>query len=542
MFHRPSALKPLRHADFRRFWAASQMSNFGGLVQGVAAAWTMTSLTSSPGLIALVQASGTLPILIFALAAGALADSFDRRRVMLAALILMGVTSVCLVLAARTGVLNEWSLLAFTFVIGIGGAFYNPSWQASVGELVPRDEVPEAVSLNSMGFNLMRSIGPAAGGAIVAAFGAAAAFLVNAISYFPIIAAIWWWKPATPAQTLPREPLAMAVPAGLRYVLLSPNLMRVMLRSCLFGLGAVSVMALLPIVARDRMNGDAVTYGLMLGALGLGALGGGFANAAIRIRLGGEGVIRLGFACFALALVVLAVSSSLWTGLPAVALAGAAWVMTLSLFNVTVQLSSPRWVLGRTLAFYQMAAFGGMAAGSALWGLVAGAIGIPGALLLAALWLVAGAFVGLRLPLPSFADIDLSPLDRFRAPELQLDLRPRSGPILVMIDYHIDPADITVFLAAMTERRRIRRRDGARQWVLLRDLERPDMWTESYHVATWEDYLRHNMRRTVADAAVSDTLLRLHRGSSPPLVHRMIERQSAGSHADIALRHADPPH
>lgn len=537
----PSPLLPLRNRDFCLFWATSQVSNFGGLVQGVAAAWLMTGLSDDPRMIALVQASTSLPIMIFSLSAGALADSLDRRKVMLAAQILMLCASVALVAATWAGMLGPWSLLGFTFLIGMGTALNNPSWQASVGDLVPREQVPEAVSLNSMGFNMMRSVGPAVGGAIVASLGAAFAFMVNALTYIPFMVILWMWRPPQSSSTLPREGFAMAVGAGLRYVAMSPNLLRVLLRAFLFGLGAVSVLALLPLAARDLMAGGALTYGLMLGAFGVGAIGGGVANPHVRQRMKGEGVVRLAFAGFALALGGLAFSANLWLGLPSVALAGACWVLALSLFNVTVQLSSPRWVVGRALALYQMATFGGMAVGSWLWGALAGGLGLAEALGLAAGCLVFGGVIGLRLPLPDFGLQDLRPLDRFRAPELQLDLRGRSGPILVMIDYQIDPEDLAAFLAVMAERRRVRRRDGARQWALLRDLEHPEIWTESYHVATWDEYLRHNMRRTVADGEIYDRLLRLHRGSAPPRVHRMIERHSVDSHSDFALKHQGHP-
>jgi MFS family permease len=533
---RVSALEPLRHKAFRLFWAANQVSNFGGLVQGVGAAWLMTSLTSQPSMIALVQASTSLPIMLFSLSAGALADNFDRRRIMLIAQAFMLVVSIGLVATAYAGWLTPWSLLAFTFLIGVGTALNNPSWQASIGDMIPRENLPEAVSLNSMGFNMMRSIGPALGGIIVATAGAAAAFAINAVSYFPLILALLHWKPAVPQQTIPREAFSPAVMAGLRYVAMSPNLLRVMFRGMLFGLGAVSILALLPLIARDLVQGGALTYGTLLGCFGFGAIGGGLMNASIRQRLSNEWVVRAAFLGTAVAVLVLSQSRTLWLSVPAMLTAGACWVLALSLFNVTVQLSSPRWVVGRALAMYQMATFGGLAAGSAVWGAAAETFGIDGALIGAGLGLLSGGLVGFWFVLPEFGKDDLAPLGRFREPDLQLDLRGRSGPIMVMINYRIDATDIPAFLAAMTERRRIRRRDGARQWVLLRDLEHPDDWTESYHVATWEDYLRHNMRRTKADAEISDLLLGLHRGPEPPLVRRMIERQSVFSHHDVPMK------
>jgi MFS family permease len=536
MSDRPSPLAPLRNRDFRQFWITSQVSNFGGLVQGVAAGWMMTSLTADPGMIALVQASTSLPILLFSLSAGALADSFDRRHVMLVAQAVMLVVSLGLMGASWADLLTPWTLLTFTFLIGVGTALNNPSWQASVGDLVPRDQVPEAVSLSGIGFNLMRSVGPAVGGAIVATFGAAVAFAVNAVCYLPFIATLLRWNPARPPQPLPREPFVTALGSGLRYAAMSPAILRVLARSFLFGFGAVACLALLPIVARNQMQGGALTYGLLLGGFGMGAIGGGFVNPRIRARLSGEGVVRVAFLGFALGVAGLAVSPNLWTGLPATALAGACWVLALSLFNVTVQLSSPRWVVGRALALYQMATFGGMALGSWVWGLLAGGVDLPSALWIAAATLLIGSALGVVLPLPGFGKADLSPSDQFRVPDLHLDLRGRSGPIMVMIDYQIAEEDIPEFLTVMAERRRIRRRDGARQWVLLRDLEHPEQWSESYHVATWDEYQRHNMRRTKADADVMDKLYRLHRGTDRPRVHRMIERQSVHSHKEFPLK------
>ena len=536
MPHHVSAIAPLRHKTFRQFWAASQVSNFGGLVQTVGAAWLMTSLTTSPSMIALVQTSSSLPIMLFSLSAGALADNYDRRQIMLIAQGMMLVASIALVAAAYTGILTPWSLLGFTFLIGLGTALNNPSWQASLSDMVPRENLPEAVSLNSMGFNLMRSIGPALGGIIVATAGAAAAFAINAASYLPILATLILWQPATKPATVPRESFGPAVGAGLRYVAMSPNLLKVMLRGLLFGLGAISVLALLPLVARDLVQGGAFTYGVMLGAFGLGAIGGGLMNATLRQKLTNEGLVRAAFAGFGLGVLILSQSHTLWLSLPAILLTGACWVLALSLFNVTVQLSSPRWVVGRALSMYQMATFGGLAIGSWFWGVLAETLGTEGALIGSAIALGIGGAVGFWAVLPEFGKADLDPLDRFREPALQLDLRGRSGPVMVMIDYRIHPQDIPEFLEVMTERRRIRRRDGARQWVLLRDLEHPDQWIESYHVATWDDYLRHNMRRTKADADVSDQITALHRGTEPPRVHRMIERQSVVSHRDVPLK------
>ena len=247
---RASLLTPLENPTFRAIWIATLGSNFGGLIQAVGAAWMMTSITASESMVALVQASVTLPIMVFSLASGAVADNFNRRQVMLVAQLFMLAVSVGLALAAWANLLSPWALLAFTFLIGCGTALNNPSWQASVADIVERPHVPAAVALNSVGFNLTRSVGPAVGGAIVAAAGAAAAFAVNALSYLGLIWVLVRWRPAIPVSTLPREDLGAAMGAGLRYVAMSPNLLTVMLRAFLFGLTSVAVMALLPLVAR----------------------------------------------------------------------------------------------------------------------------------------------------------------------------------------------------------------------------------------------------------------------------------------------------
>src|SRR5690606_9534883 len=251
-------------------------------------------------LVALVQASTALPIMLFSVVSGALADSFDRRKVMLTAQFLMVTASVLLTIFAGAGWLTPWLLLAFTFIIGSGTALHNPSWQASVGDVVPRADLPEAVSLNSAGFNITRSVGPALGGIIVAAAGAAAAFAINALSYFSLIYVLLRWKPEYPKNPLPRETLGSAISAGLRYVAMSPNLEKVLLRGFLFGVSAGSVLSLLPIVARDILQGGPLTYGIMFGAFGVGGIAGAFLNARVREQFKSEQIVRASFTGFAL--------------------------------------------------------------------------------------------------------------------------------------------------------------------------------------------------------------------------------------------------
>lgn len=342
MLQRASPLAPFRHPTFRALWTATLASNLGGLVQAVGAGWLMTTISNSDDMVALVQAATTLPVMIFSLAAGALADNFDRRNIMLTAQVIMMLVSAVLAIFAFAGLLSPWLLLAFTFFIGCGTALHNPSWQASMGDIVPREDLPGAVTLNSMSYNLMRSVGPAVGGLIVATAGAAFAFALNAVSYIALILALARWEPQREPRSLPHEAFGSAIWAGLRYIAMSPNLLKVMFRGFIFGLAAVSILALLPLVARDLVKGSALTYGTMLGCFGAGAIGGALLNARIRERWNNEMIVRASFLGFALSAVILALSRDMWLSCLALLPAGACWVLALSLFNVTVQLSTPR--------------------------------------------------------------------------------------------------------------------------------------------------------------------------------------------------------
>jgi MFS family permease len=510
---------------FRSLWFANFGSGLGSLIQGVAASWLMTSIADSVDLVALVQAATTLPLMLFSLAGGAIADSFNRRNVMLGAQLFMLAVSVLLVVATQTGFITPWLLLAFTFLIGCGLAVNNPSWQASVGDLVARPLVPSAVALNSTAFNLSRSFGPAVGGLIVATLGTATAFALNAVSYLGLIFVLFLWKPS-PATTnpLPREAIGPALVSGLRYVAMSPNIIRVVLRSFLFGFSAIVVLALLPVKTAALPEGGPLTYGILLGAYGVGAVGGALLSARLQQQFKLESIVRIAFGGFIICALTLAFASSAILIGVGLAIGGASWVLALSLFNASVQLSSPRWVVGRALSIYQTAAFGGMALGSWLWGVIAEGGGLTAAFLAAIVSMLVGVAIGLKLPLPPRTALDLDPLNRWKMPQVEFDVEPRSGPVMIEITYRIRPENVPAFMRVMTERQRIRRRDGARRWRLMRDLSSVDLWTETFEAPTWTEYVRHNMRLTKADANVSEQLRALHDSEDPPAVRRLIER------------------
>lgn len=407
-----SPLAPLGIPAFRNLWLANISSNMGVTIQGVGAAWLMTSLTDgAASMVALVQTASTLPVLLFALVGGTLADNYPRRNVMLGAQLFMFAVSLALIFTAFAGEISPWMLLAFTFTTGCGTALNHPSWHASVGDVVPGPHLPAAVALNSIGYNVARSLGPAVGGAAVAFAGATAAFLINAFCYLGMLGVLVHWKPNYPERQGPRERFWLALASGFCYVATSPEVLRVLTRSFLFTSTAVIVLALLPVITASKLAGDALVYGLLLGSFGLGAVLAGLFSSRIQKQFRSELVGRMAFIGFSVATLAVGLSPSPWWTVPALSLAGASWVLGLSLFNVSVQLLAPRTVVGRALALYQISSFGGMAVGSWFWGHLAEMQGIELTFGAAAVVLVLGGFVGLIIPLPSRGAANLTPTE-----------------------------------------------------------------------------------------------------------------------------------
>jgi MFS family permease len=526
---RSISASPLLFPQFRWIAGAAMIANFGANIQAVGASWTMTMLSHSPLMVALVQAAASLPVMLLSLAAGAIADNLDRRKVMLAAQLLMFSASVALAATALAGSLSPALLLGFTFVIACGTAINWPAMQVSLAELVPTPSVARAISLNAMGLNIARSLGPAIGGGVISAFGAATAFLLNAFSYIAMIVALLRWRREVPARLLPPERLLPAMGAGIRYAAMSPVIGRVLLRSLGYGLCSSAIMALMPLIARDLVHGGAFTYGLLLGGFGLGAVVSAMVSTQIRARWSSESIVKwaslTGVAGAALA------GASHWLPVTflAMAMAGASWLTTLATFNVVIQLSSPRWVVARALSLYQTAIFGGMAFGSWTFGALASQFGGAASLFLCAAGLCLVALAGLVIPIRSRGDADLQPRSDWRIPETVMPVDLRSGPIVITLEYRIDPQNALRFSAIMQERSRILRRDGARHWSLGRDLSDPEQWIERFHLPTWFDYLQLNHRRTRDDLASMDALRDVLVEGTAPAVHRMIERQSGAA-------------
>jgi len=531
-----ATLAPFKSRIFASLWGASLISNFGGLIESVGAAWLMTSLAPSPAMVALVQASTSLPIMLLSLPAGAIADISDRRIIMLVAQIFLLLASGTLTSFAFMGRITPWTLLTLTFLIGCGAALYAPAWQSSVGEQVPRSDLSAAVSLNSLAFNLARIAGPAIGGVIVAAFGARAAFLSNLLCYVALIAVLATWRRPKPERLLPPERIPMAVGAGLRYARLSPGIRTVLVRGSMFGLMGSAIWALLPLIARDLIGGGAATFGALYAAFGAGAVVGALFSASLRAKHGNERVARVATFGFGVGTVLTAISSWHALSMLALMLAGASWVIALSTFNVTVQTASPRWVVGRTIAIYQMVTFGGLAAGSWLWGTVAEELNVVASLVISGALMGFSALIGLKLPLPQPEGLNLDPSRTLSAGEgTDFERLSDSGPIVVTIEYRISAADREAFLAEMRELRRIRRRDGARRWTLMQDTEDNEAWIERYHSPNWIEHLRRHHRLTVADQEVERRVLAFHRGEAPPQVRHLFERHPDTPGAPVAI-------
>jgi MFS family permease len=508
-------------------WSASLVSNFGSLIQAVGASWMMTSIAPSADMVALVQASTTLPIMLLSLPSGATADIWDRRLLMLIAQSLMLVVSAMLTVIAYLGLITPWTLLTLTFLLGCGTALYGPAWQSSVGEQVRRTDLPSAVALNSLAFNIARTAGPAIGGVIVAKAGPPAAFLINGLSYVGLIIVLTLWRRPRPAPFLPPENMFMAMGAGIRYARLSPDIRTVLIRGAVFGVLGSSIWALMPLVARDLIGGNAVTYGVLLGAFGSGAVLGALSSTSLRRRYPNEIIVRASTVGFGVGSIVTAVSS--WHALSMVALmlGGASWVLALSTFNVTVQTSSPRWVVGRTVAIYQMVTFGGLSIGSWLSGVVAHQLGLVICLVSSGTLMAISALLGRRLPLRQPEGLNLDPSRTWSSEHrAQLDRLIDTGPVVVTVEYRIAAEDAEAFRLAMRELRRIRRRDGAKRWSLMQDMAAPEIWIERYHSPNWVEHLRRHHRFTVSDREIERKVLDFHQGDEPPHVRHLIERRT----------------
>lgn len=521
---RASAFAPLGQPLFRALWVATIASNVGTWIQDVGAAWLMTTLAPSPAMVALVRAANSLPLFLLALPAGALADVVDRRRLLLFSQAWMLAAAAALGLLTLADLITPALLLTLTFALGIGAALNAPAWQAIVPEIVPPSQLREAVSLNSLSVNLARAVGPAFGGLLIASTGPAATFLLNAVSFFGVILVLYRWRRVPSESVLPAERVAGAMRAGLRYVRHAPRVQVVLLRSAVFVLFASALWSLLPAMARFELGRGPAGYGILLGFFGLGAVAAATVLPRLRRRWTLDRLVSGAVVLFALMVLALAGTHSLGvTGL-AMTIAGAAWLTVLSSFNASLHALVPAWVRGRAMAFSILVFFGGMAVGSVLWGGVAAAIGVRTALAIAGAGALAGLAMTARYRLRGGKGLDLSPSVHWPAPVAFNAPQPDQGPVVVTVEYAIDPARRADFLRAMHRVRRIRRRDGAISWGLLGDVADPARFVETFVVESWLEHLRQHERVTVSDRAVLDRARAFHVGAAPArITHFLLE-------------------
>ena len=519
---------PLREPLFRALWIASFASNVGTWMQDVGAAWLMTSLTPSSVLVALVQTATSLPVFVVGLPAAALADVVDRRRLLLFAQAWMLIAATALGAVTLLGLITPLSLLAYTFAIGLGASITLPAWQAITPELVPREQLPSAVALGGVSINLARAIGPALGGLVVSVAGPGPTFMLNALSFAGVIAVLYRWQRAHVESFAPAERAAGAIRAGLRYALHAPALQALLARTLAFILFASALWALLPLVARHELGLGAAGYGALLACLGLGSVVGASALPGARGRLSTNHLVVLAGSTFALVMATLAIVRVVGLLYLAMIVGGLAWIASMASFNVTAQTIAPSWVKARALGAYLFAFQGGLALGSVAWGFLAERIGNSAALLVAAVGLGLGSIVLSGLRLTSSEGVDLGPSLRWPQPVIAVEPELERGPVVVRVEYSVNPQQSADFRKALAELRAIRRRDGAIRWGLFRDVADPSRFVEQFTVESWAAHLRQHQRMTVADRRVEDRVRAYHRGAPPVVTHLIAEPLTDG--------------
>ena len=516
-----SAWAPLRHRVFRTLWIAQTVSNVGTWMQTVGAQWLIVSMGGTPLTVSLVQTATTLPTFLIGLPAGALGDIVDRRRVMLGSQAFMLAAAAALGFLTLSHNIAIATVLALTFAIGLGSAVLRPSWQAVQPELVERDEIPQAAALNGVSMNMARAIGPAIGGIIVAASSAGVVFLCNAVSFVGVMGVLIWWRRPVRASALGAEHMLGAMKTGARYVRNSPRLRAVLWRTLSFCAFSSALWALLPVVAHDRLGLGSGGYGLLLGAVGIGAVLGAFVLAPARARFSADAVVGAATLALVAADLVLAWVRSVPLVAVALVVAGMSWIAVLSSLNASAQVALPAWVRARGMASYLLVFQGGQAIGSALWGGVATKTSLSAALTAVAAGLALALFISSRRHrLASQFELDMTPSIHWSEPELALEPDP-SRPVLVTVEYRVAPEHHDEFREAMQRLGRSRRRTGAERWSLYQDAADPDRFVEEYLVGSWEEHMRqHYERLTKRDEEIEQSVRALvENGASPRVEH-----------------------
>lgn len=515
-----SPLDALKHRAFTVIWIATVISNIGMWIQSAAAGWLMTTLNPDPRFVAMVQMVTALPLFLLGLPAGAMADIFDRRRLLLAMEAIGTALTFVLALLVALHYVTSLSLLVLIFLAGVAYALDTPAWAAIVPQLVGRKDLAPAVALNSVGINISRAIGPALAGLCIGYWGMAAPFWVNAVSNIGVIGALYWWRGSEKQPpTLPPERFVGALRIGLRHARYNAALRATLLRASGFFVFATAYWALLPLVARNQIAGGPQLYGLLLAAIGVGALAGAFTLRWVRERLGANGVVAAGTAGTAATLLLFGLARQPATAFLASLLAGLCWISVLTTLSVSAQESLPQWVRGRGLAAYATVMYGAMTLGSLLWGEVASLGNLSTALYLAAAGTLATIPMLRGWRLEAGASPDLTPSMNWPEPETAGEVADDRGPVMVTVEYRIASEDRDGFLAAIRHAAAERKRDGAYDWGIFEDAAVTGRWLEIFRVDSWLEHLRQHGRVTNADRLLQDAVRRFQIEGEPRVTH-----------------------
>ncbi|MFD2718959.1 MFS transporter [Hymenobacter monticola] len=522
-------LTPFTIAIFRAIWIAGLVSNVGTWMQNVAGVWLVTTLTTSALLVAMMQAATSLPAFLLSMPAGAMADLVDRRRLLLFTQGFMAVVAAVLGALTLAGQVSALGVLGFTFLLGMGAALNAPIWQAVTNELVPRPVLPFAITLNGVSNNIARAIGPAIGGVIIAYYSAGWVFVLNGVSFLGTWAVVYFWKREPETVSGPAENFVGALRAGLRYVQYSPAIYGVLVRTFAFSFGATAMWALVSVVIARRLHLSSGHYGVMLSWLGAGAVTGAFLMGRAGSRLSFNQRVLLGVLMFVGTNAALALIANIYLLYAVMFLSGIAWLMVMTSFSTTVQLNVPRWVQARVISVYMLVFQAGMSLGALAWGELADRLSLETSLLIAAGWMLASTVLALPFPMRPAEGLDLAPAEHWPDPKTEGDVDPDDGPVVIMIEYHVEPAKWTAFRAAAEQLKRLRLRDGALRAGMFADVAHPTRLTEFYYVATWGEHQRQHHRFTKEDQVVEAQLLSLHSGPEPPRVTHFLAFPNASN-------------
>jgi MFS family permease len=517
-----AANSPLRLPLFRAIWLGSIVSNIGTTMNDTAAVWTMTTLTNSATMVSLMQAMSSLPLFLFALPAGALADLVNRRSLIICAQAGALLTAVGMAILAGLGMLNQSLLLLATFQLGLAATFSMPASQALIPEVVGREKLPAAIALSGIGFNIARAVGPIAGGLLLASLGPAPVFAFNALSFVAVIVVMSTGTYIATPRSAQQEQMLGAMAAALRYVRHATAMRSVLARGGVHIFAAVAPVVLLPLIVRGR-HWEASDFGLLMGCYGMGAiLNALFILPRLRARYSFDQILLGASLVSALATAAVGLVPGRFGMGAVLVIAGGAWLTGMNTFSVASQNAFPNWVRARSSAIYLVVMQGSAALGALIWGQITTYFNAPTALTVAAVCLLISGILSRLVPISHVENLDLSPSNHWHGHALANEPAPDDGPILITIEYHIDPSDAVAFRAAMYHLRQTRLRDGAFRCSVFVDLDDATLYRETFLVGSWAEHLRQHERATVEDQRIEQAVREFHRLDGPPLVRHLL--------------------